>query len=39
MKAAYTQKIIKELLGAPVHYGRPHTPDDEAWIESLIRIT
>lgn len=37
MKAAYTQKVIKELLGAPVHYGRPHTPDDEAWIESLIR--
>ena len=37
MKAAATQKIIKELLGAPVHYGRPHTPDDEAWIESLIR--
>lgn len=36
MKAAATQKIIKELLGAPVHYGRPHTPDDEAWIESLI---
>ena len=36
MKAAQTQKIIKELLGAPVHYGRPHTPDDEAWIESLI---
>jgi transposase InsO family protein len=37
MKAAYTQKVIKELLGAPVHYGRPHTPDDEAWIEALIR--
>ena len=36
MKAYVTQKIIKELLGAPVHYGRPHTPDDEAWIESLI---
>jgi len=37
MKAVATQKIIKELLGAPVHYGRPHTPDDEAWIEPLIR--
>jgi transposase InsO family protein len=36
MKAEATKKIIKELLGAPVHYGRPHTPDDEAWIESLI---
>ena len=37
MKAVHTQKIIKELLGAPIHYGRPHTPDDEAWIESFIR--
>lgn len=37
MKALNTQKIIKELLGAPIHYGRPHTPDDEAWIESFIR--
>lgn len=37
MKALNTQKIIKELLGAPVHYGRPHTPDDEAWIESFIK--
>lgn len=37
MKAVYTQKTVKELLGAPVHYGRPHTPDDEAWIESFIR--
>jgi putative transposase len=37
MKALATQKIIKELLGVPVHYGRPHTPDDEAWIESFIR--
>ena len=36
MKANLTQKLIKELLGAPIHYGRPHTPDDEAWIESLI---
>jgi transposase InsO family protein len=36
MKAEATKKIIKELLGAPIHYGRPHTPDDEAWIESLI---
>ena len=37
MKALATQKIIKELLNAPVHYGRPHTPDDEAWIESFIK--
>ncbi len=37
MKAARTKKIINELLGAPIHYGRPHTPDDQAWIESFIR--
>lgn len=37
MKASYTQRIIKELLGAPVHFGRPHTPDDQAWIESFIK--
>jgi len=37
MKASSTQQVIKELLGAPVHFGRPHTPDDEAWIESFIR--
>jgi len=33
----FQKKIIKELLGAPIHYGRPHTPDDEAWIESFNR--
>jgi putative transposase len=37
MKALSTKKIIKELIGAPVHYGRPHTPDDQAWIEALIK--
>lgn len=37
MKAVHTKNIIKELLGAPVHYGRPHTPDDQAWIESFIK--
>jgi len=37
MKASSTKKIIKELLGAPIHYGRPHTPDDQAWIEALIK--
>jgi len=37
MKSAYTKNIVKELLGAPVHFGRPHTPDDEAWIESFIK--
>ena len=37
MKALATKRIIKELLGAPVHFGRPHTPDDEGWIEALIK--
>jgi len=37
MKASSTKQIIKELLGAPVHFGRPHTPDDQAWIEAFIK--
>lgn len=37
MKANATKRLIKELLGAPVHFGRPHTPDDEAWIEAFIK--
>ena len=37
MKSRATQETIKELLGAPVHFGRPHTPDDQAWIESFIK--
>jgi putative transposase len=37
MKSRYTKKTLKELLGAPVHFGRPHTPDDQAWIESFIK--
>ena len=37
MKASSTKQTIKELLGAPVHYGRPHTPDDQAWIEAFIK--
>ena len=37
MKASSTKKTIKELLGAPVHFGRPHTPDDQAWIEAFIK--
>jgi hypothetical protein len=36
MKASSTKQVIKELLGAPIHFGRPHTPDDQAWIESLV---
>lgn len=37
MKACATRISIKDLLGAPVHYGRPHTPDDQAWIEAFIK--
>jgi hypothetical protein len=37
MKASATKQVIKELLGAPVHFGRPHTPDDQAWIEAFIK--
>jgi len=37
MKARATKQKFKELLGAPVHFGRPHTPDDQAWIESFIK--
>jgi len=37
MKAKATKELVKELLGAPVHFGRPHTPDDQAWIEAFIK--
>lgn len=37
MKSRFTKEAIKELLGAPVHFGRPHTPDDQAWIEAFIK--
>lgn len=37
MKSSSMQRVIKELLGAPVHFGRPHTPDDQAWIEAFIK--
>lgn len=37
MKASSTKQAIKDLVGAPVHFGRPHTPDDQAWIESFIK--
>jgi len=37
MKASSTKQTIKELLGAPVHFGRPHTPDDQPWIEAFIK--
>lgn len=37
MKSRLTKETLKELLGAPIHFGRPHTPDDQAWIEAFIK--
>jgi hypothetical protein len=35
MKAKKTVAFLEEELKIPVRYGRPNTPDDEPWIESL----
>jgi len=37
MKSKITRKYLEDKLGIPIHYGRPKTPDDEAWIEALIK--
>jgi transposase InsO family protein len=37
MKSSYTRRFIKFLLGIPVHFGRPHSPNDESWIEAFNR--
>jgi len=37
MKSGRTKRHIKNLLGLAVHFGRPHTPDDEPWIEAFNR--
>lgn len=37
MKASIFKMHIEKILNAPVHYGRPQTPDDEAWIEAFIK--
>lgn len=37
MKAKRTKKSIEDDLGIPIHFGRPHTPEDQAWIEALIK--
>lgn len=37
MKSNYTKKHLDKELGIPIHFGRPHTPDDEAWIEALVK--
>jgi hypothetical protein len=35
MKAKKTVAFLEEVLKIPVCFGRPNTPDDEPWIESL----
>ena len=37
MKSGITRKHLENKLGIPIHFGRPKTPDDEAWIEALIK--
>lgn len=37
MKAKITKEHLRHRLNLPVHFGRPHTPDDEGWIEALIK--
>lgn len=37
MKSKITIKYLEDILGIPVHFGRPKTPDDQAWIEALIK--
>ena len=37
MKSSYTQRYLTKNLNLPVHFGRPHTPDDQAWIEAFIK--
>jgi hypothetical protein len=39
MKAKKTVAFLEEVLKIPVCYGRPNTPDDEPWIESLNKNT
>lgn len=37
MKSKITRRHLEDKLGIPIHFGRPKTPDDEAWIEALIK--
>jgi transposase InsO family protein len=36
MKSSATKNFLKNKLNIPAYFGRPHTPEDQAWIESLI---
>jgi len=35
MKAKSTLHYLEKVNGVPVHFSRPHTPDDSPWIEAL----
>jgi transposase InsO family protein len=37
MKSTTTKNFLKNKLNIPAFFGRPHTPEDQAWIESLIK--
>jgi hypothetical protein len=37
MKASSTKRYLTQRLNLPVHFGRPHTPQDQAWIEAFIK--
>lgn len=37
MKSHHTKAYFIKNLNLPVYFGRPHTPDDEAWIEAFIK--
>ena len=37
MKSHRTKDYFIKNLNLPVYFGRPHTPDDEAWIEAFIK--
>ncbi len=35
MTAVKFRKFMVNEIGVPIYYGRPHTPNDEPWIEAL----
>lgn len=37
MKSSFTKRYLTKNLNLPVHFGRPHTPEDQAWIEAFIK--
>ena len=37
MKSHHTKAYFIKNLNLPVYFGRPHTPEDQSWIEALIK--